>query len=319
MSLQDVIGSGPLGRGTARRLVELGESVRLVSRNPSPEIDGVEPWAADATRPESLRPALEGAAVVHNCANAPYHRWVQDLPPIWRGALDATRRAGARLVIGTNLYAFGAPTAQFTEESAIRPCSSKGRVRAMLEAEALAAHRHGELEVAIVRASDFYGPSVRESALGDRFFGSVLNSRPATLIGPLDVPHSYTYLPDFTATMAAVGARDDTWGSNWIVPSAPPVTGRELEALLAAAAPSGQPPEVRSMGLGMLRFGGLFVPAARALVEMYYEFDRPFTVDSSYTERTLDLAPTPLDRGFMETVQWFASPATTGGIPALVE
>ena len=45
----------------------------------------------------------------------------------------------------------------------------------------------------------------------------------------------------------------------------------------------------------MLRFGELFAPAARAMVEMYYEFDRPFTVDSFHTERTLGLAPTPFD------------------------
>ncbi len=73
------------------------------------------------------------------------------------------------------------------------------------------------------------------------------------------------------------------------------------------------------MGLGMLRLGGLFVPAARAMAEMYYEFDRPFTVDSSHSERTLGLAPTPLDRGFAETVEWFAPPVAAGGIPAHVE
>ena len=319
MSVHVVIGSGPLGKETARRLVAVGEFVRLVSRHPSSEIDGVEPWAADATRPESLRPAFEGAALVYNCACALYHRWTQDLPPVWRGVLEATRRAGARLVIGTNLYAFGAPTAPFTEESPNNPCSSKGRVRAMLETEALEAHRRGELKVAIVRGSDFYGPGVTNSSLGDRFFAPALTGKPATLIGLLDVPHSYTYLPDFADTMVAVGTRHDTWGRNWIVPSAPPVTGQELEMALRKALGEARGATVRSMGLGMLRFGGLFVPAARAMVEMYYEFDRPFTVDSSHSERTLGLAPTPLDRGFAETIQWFASPVTAGGIPVHVE
>ena len=318
MSMHVVVGSGPLGRETARKLAALGESVRLISRHPPSGIDGVEPWAADATDPASLFAALEGAAVVYNCTSALYHRWVQDLPPIWRGVLDATRKAGARLVIGTNLYAFGAPTAPFTEESPNNPCSSKGKVREMLEEEALEAHRRGELEVAIVRGSDFYGPGVTQSGLGDRFFGAALNGKSATLIGRLDVPHSYTYLADFAATMAAVGTRDDTWGRNWIVPTAPPVTGRGMEAALREAIGAGngsrgeaQGATVRSMGLGTLRFGGLFVPAARAMVEMYYQFDRPFTVDSSHTERTLGLAPTPLDRAFTETVQWFASPQSS--------
>ena len=325
MSIHVVVGSGPLGKGTARKLVALGESVRLVSRNPPSGIDGVESFAADATSPESLRPALEGAAVVYNCTSAPYHRWTQDLPPVWRGVLDATRKAGARLVIGTNLYAFGAPTAPFTEESPNNPCSSKGRVRAMLETEALEAHHRGELEVAIVRGSDFYGPGVTNSSLGDRFFAPTVTGKPATLTGLLDVPHSYTYLPDFADTMAVVGTRDDTWGRNWIVPSAPPVTGREMEVALRGALGEArgalsevQGVTVRSMGLGMLRFGGLFVPAARAMVEMYYQFDRPFTVDSSRSERTLGLAPTPLDRGFAETVQWFASPAIAGETSARV-
>jgi nucleoside-diphosphate-sugar epimerase len=272
----------------------------------------VETVSADATDTQALTRAAAGASVIYNCANAPYHRWPADLPPIWRSVQHAAAANGARLVIGTNLYAYGDPGRALTSESEIAPCSRKGRVRAMLETEALEADAGGELSVTLVRASDFYGPEVTDSALGERFFGPAIAGKTASLAGRLDVPHSWVYLPDFAATMAAAGTSDDSWGRTWIVPAAPPVTGKELEAAVRArleqglGSARGEDFHISSMGKGALRLGGLFVPAAREMVEMYYEFDRPFVSDGSGAERLLGVTPTSLDEGLARTLEWYA-------------
>ena len=55
----------------------------------------------------------------------------------------------------------------------------------------------------------------------------------------------------------------------------------------------------------MMRLAGLFVPAARASVEMMYEFTRPFVVDSRRIERELGLKATPVADALEQTVLWY--------------
>jgi hypothetical protein len=45
----------------------------------------------------------------------------------------------------------------------------------------------------------------------------------------------------------------------------------------------------------VLRLGGLFQPTAREFIEMRYQFERPFVLDSSAAEQTFGLKPTDLD------------------------
>ena len=55
----------------------------------------------------------------------------------------------------------------------------------------------------------------------------------------------------------------------------------------------------------MRRLAGLFIPDARASVEMMYEFTAPFVVDSTRFEREFSLAATPIQSGIERTVAWY--------------
>ena len=55
----------------------------------------------------------------------------------------------------------------------------------------------------------------------------------------------------------------------------------------------------------MLRLGGLFIPEAREMVEMTYEFDRPFIVDSSKFVNAFGDVSTPLREAIRATVDWY--------------
>jgi hypothetical protein len=55
----------------------------------------------------------------------------------------------------------------------------------------------------------------------------------------------------------------------------------------------------------MLRLAGLFDPGAREMVEMSYEFDRDFVVESTESEAALGLTPTPLDESIAATTDWY--------------
>ena len=65
------------------------------------------------------------------------------------------------------------------------------------------------------------------------------------------------------------------------------------------------PSALRTMGATMLRLVGLFVPEVREMMEMRYQFEKPFVVDGSSFERTFGLRATPLADVVHRTVAWY--------------
>jgi hypothetical protein len=51
----------------------------------------------------------------------------------------------------------------------------------------------------------------------------------------------------------------------------------------------------------------LFIPEAKESVEMMYEFDQPFIVDSSKFENTFGVKATPMRETMKATVAWYQS------------
>jgi nucleoside-diphosphate-sugar epimerase len=89
----------------------------------------------------------------------------------------------------------------------------KGRARAAMTAELLAAADAGRVRVAIGRASDFFGPGVTAgSTLGERVFGNALAGRRADFIGNPGLRHTYSYVPDIAAGLATLGTDDRAAG-----------------------------------------------------------------------------------------------------------
>ena len=66
-------------------------------------------------------------------------------------------------------------------------------------------------------------------------------------------------------------------------------------------------PRIGTMGRGMLRLGGLFIPAAKEVIEMLYQFEQPFVVDSrKFVQRFGgEAGPTPLRTALTETVAYY--------------
>ena len=107
-----------------------------------------------------------------------------------------------------NLYGYG-PTGgkAMTEDLPLAATTSKGRARAAMTADLLAAAEAGRVRVAIGRASDFFGPGVTESTLGQRVFGHAVAGKRADFIGNPDLPHTYSYVPDIAAGLGHPGHR----------------------------------------------------------------------------------------------------------------
>jgi nucleoside-diphosphate-sugar epimerase len=253
--------------------------------------------------------------VVYQCAQPAYTTWAQRFPALQAGVLAGAEAAGAKLVVAENLYMYGKVDRPMTEDLPYAATTRKGRVRAAMSKALLAAHRAGRVRVAIGRGSDFYGPGVLESSLGERVFFPALAGKSASAIGDLNQPHSYTYIDDFGAALANLGERDEALGRAWHVPNAPTVTTREVIAAICRQL--GLPPKVGGMGRLMLLLGGLVIPEARESIEMIYQFERPFIVDHSDYARTFGDHATPLEEGLRRTIAWYREQARREGKPVL--
>ena len=216
--------------------------------------------------------------------------------------LAAAESAGARLVSVENVYMYGhANGSAFTEDRPHAAHTVKGKLRGRMSNDLLAAHAAGRVEVAIGRASDYYGPRGGvQSNLGDRVFRPVLKGKAASVLGDPDQPHTYTFVPDIAAGLAVLGEHPDAPGQVWHLPNDPAEkTTRELVNLAYAAA--GTTGQVRSVPNLVLRALGVFNPTVRELQEMRYEFQEPFIVDSTKIT-ALGVKPTPYAEGIAQTL-----------------
>jgi nucleoside-diphosphate-sugar epimerase len=302
MATQLVVGAGPIGTAVATLLAESGDEVRLVSRSGSgPQHARIDRVSADASDSERLGALAAQAATVFNCVNPAYHRWPTDWPPIAAALLAAAERSGAVLATASNLYGYGPVEGVMTEDLPLAATGPKGRVRARMFADALAAHKAGRLRMTEVRGSDYVGPGA-ESHLGERVVPRLLAGRKASVVGSADQPHSWTYTLDMARMLVTAAGDERAWGRAWHAPSNAPRTQRDAVADLAAVA------GVPAVGVSVapkvaLTVMGLVNPTVRELKETLYQFERPFVMDSSAAQQTFGLAPTPWDEVLAATLR----------------
>ncbi|MGY1635286.1 NAD-dependent epimerase/dehydratase family protein [Geodermatophilus sp. SYSU D00742] len=293
MALHVIVGKGPVGTTTAELLAAQGHRVRVLSRSGGTSTDAVEHRAVDAADAGALTEAARGAAAVYNAVNPPYHRWATDWPPVAAALLSAAERTGAVLVTMSNLYGYGRPDGPMTTDSPLAATDLKGRVRAAMWRDALAAHGAGRIRTAEARAADFVGPQVpaTHSHLV-RQLPALRRGRRAWVVGDPDAPRSWAYLPDVAATLVALGTDERALGRAWHVPSTAPRSQRQAIGDLAEA--MGVPPvPVSGIPWPVLRAVGLVSPMMREVVDIRHQFDQAFVVDAAATTAVLGLTATP--------------------------
>ncbi|MDX2378937.1 MAG: NAD-dependent epimerase/dehydratase family protein [Acidimicrobiia bacterium] len=280
-----VLGAGPVGRALTERLVEVGRAVRVVTRSGNANVaKEVEVVAGDVADPSAARRACAGASVVYSCVGLDYAGWPAKWPPMMEGMLAGAESAGARFVFMDNCYMYGPVDVAMTEDLPLTDYGKKPATRSKLTQMWQEAHAAGRVEAASVRASDFYGPGVSASALGDTSIGRMAKGKSAQVFGDPDLPHSFTYVPDIARGLISVADADDAFGQAWNVPNASDRTLRDILTLVAADL--GRELKIQAMPKWMLSGVGVFNTNVRELKEMLYQWERPFHVDSSkFAER----------------------------------
>jgi nucleoside-diphosphate-sugar epimerase len=303
--LHVVYGTGPVGMAILDELVAKGKNVRMANRSGKADLpEGVELVSGDASDPTFTRQASKGAAVVYQALNPPYDKWPELFPPLQDAVIKGAASAEAKLVSMENVYMYGSTGGKpLTEDTPYAAHTRKGQVRAKMARDLLAAHESGQVRAVIGRASDFYGPRVLVSAMGERVFRPALEGKSAQVLGDPDVPHTYTYVPDVGKALVILGERDEALGQAWHIPSAKTVTTRQFVDIVFEE--TSFSPKIQSTPKLLLRLAGLFNSQVRELLEMWYEFEEPFILDSTKFETAFGDIATPLAEAIQQTVSWY--------------
>jgi nucleoside-diphosphate-sugar epimerase len=304
MSKHVIVGVGQVGRHLADLLVTQGHDVTVVSRSGSGP-DGATKVAADVADRERLIAVAKGAEVLYNCVNPAYHKWAQDWPPMADSILATAEATGAVLATLGNLYVYGPVDGPLTEDLPPAATGTKGRVRAKMWEDMLAAHRAGRVRVTELRGSDYFGPGASDqSYLGERFVPAVLAGKRVMFPRDPNVPHAWTYLPDVARALAVAGMDERAWGRAWHVPTGEALSAKAFGARLAtlAGAPA---PRITEIPRLVMSAAGLVSPMLRELRETDHQWDRPFVLDSSDFEKTFGVSPTPLDDALQAVIAYW--------------
>ncbi|WP_233801019.1 NAD-dependent epimerase/dehydratase family protein [Paraburkholderia sp. HP33-1] len=277
--------AGAAGQSIGAALGAAGRDYRVVgrSREALQRTFGHDPHAEIITwnpdDPASIRTAAAGLQTVVYLVGVPYDQFAQH-PPLMEKTLAGVTAAGVeRFILVGTVYPYGRARGNpISEDHPREPHTFKGRMRLAQEKLVLAAHVRNSFETLVLRLPDFYGPGVERSLLHDIFVGAATGRR-AQVLGPIDVPHEFIYLPDVGPVVEQLTRTPEAYGRWWHLAGAGTITPREVAR--EAYALAGREPKLMVAGKGMLRVLGLFNPLMRELVEMNYLMTEPVVLDDS--------------------------------------
>jgi nucleoside-diphosphate-sugar epimerase len=300
--------TGAIGESVAAALRARGESYRAVGRDRA-SLDkafGSDPLAetavwnpADAT---SARAALRGADAAVYLVGVPYNHFELH-PVVMRQTLDAAMAEGVEeiLLVGT-VYPYGRSQATPAREDHPRtPHTVKGKMRKQQEDLLLEADAAGKIRGTVLRLPDFYGPRIKNSFL-DGVFTAAATGGTANLIGPIDRPHQFVYVPDVGPVVLDLLRHPEAHGRWWHFAGDETMSVQQIVSMVGELA--GRPVKTRVFGMGMLRVVGLFQPILREMIEMNYLFTDPFIMDDSALSALLGgVKKTPLREGLARSLE----------------
>ena len=301
--MHTILGAGGvIGTELLKQLVSGRESIRLVARNPKTTAGVAQLVTADISDLDQTISAVSGSSVVYLLVGLKYDAsiWRELWPRIMRNAIEACKRANAKLIFFDNVYMYGKVTGAMTEDTPFNPSSRKGEIRAKIATMLLDEIKGGGVRALIARAADFYGPSARTSIANILVFDKLARREKASWLVNDSVPHSFTFTSDAGKSLAMLAASETSWNQTWHVPTAAqPPTGKEFVRL--AATRFGVEPRYRVLTPFMLKVAGVFNSDVRELGEMLYQYDSPYVFDSSKFTKAFGFEPTDYATGIEQT------------------
>ncbi len=302
-----VVGYGAVGRETVKLLLDHGDKVRVAQRSqPGRLFVEAEFVAADVLDPEGALNACAGSDAVICALGFPYDSriWRKNWPKAMTNLLAACEKAKARFIFADNLYMYGPQTGTLKEDTPLTDFGRKPKLRAEITRLWQEAHAQGRVEAVAVRASDFYGPDAPTSVISVHCVKNLLAGKAAIAPYPVIFPHDVTYVPDFArALVTLLDAPAEDYGQAWHVPNAPTKTYHAL--IEQTARLIGVAPQMRVIPEILLQLAGLFTRQTYELIEMRFQVDRPYLVNTQKFSKRFWSDATSFEDGLRATIAFY--------------
>lgn len=291
---------GGVGRAVAEEFHRQGWQVSgLVRKGRAGELpDWAWPVEADLTDAEAVAKAASSKVdVVFNGLNAPYHRWAELAKPLYAAALAVAERLGALHLFPGNVYGFGERMPdRLTPDLVAAPTSDKGRIRVEIERSFAEAARAGRVRTCILRAGDFFGPTITGQSWLSVLIAAKAGQGVIHSPGPENVAHAWAYLPDLARAFVRLAEQRDRLDA-FEVFHFEGHTASIADIAAAAGIVHQRPMRVRRVPGLVFTLIGLFDPVIRASREMAYLWRVPHRLADRRLEMiTGPLVATPLSK-----------------------
>lgn len=299
--MQTILGAnGQIGEELARELKRnFTSDIRIVSRNAKKVNDTDSVFSADLSNREQAIEAVKGSEIAYFTLGLPISSelWEEQFPLITRNVIDACKINGTKLVFFDNTYMYPQDDRILTEGTPFAPVGRKGKVRRKMAEMVLKEIQSGELEAAICRAPEFYGPGKTQSITNTLIFNNIKEGKKLKVPLSADKKRSLIWTPDASRATALIGNTPDAFGQTWHLPvdeSHP--TYREFIALTSDI--YGKQFNYAVVPKFAFKIGSWFNDKVKELLELLprYEHDNIFD-DSKFKKRFPDFEVTTYKQG----------------------
>ena len=293
---------GVIANELVKELSNKGKKIRLVSRTPNKLPGAMEMFPADLSDAQQTINAVSGSEVVFLVAGLKYNLkvWRELWPKIMHNAIEACKKANARLIFLDNVYMYGKMNGPMTEQTPFHPSSKKGEIRAEIATMLLNEMQQGNLTACIARSADFYGPHAKTSVVNILVLDKFAKREKAAWLLNDSVRHSFTFTPDAGKSLMLLAESDKSWNQTWHIPTASePPTGKQFIEM--AAKEFKAEPKYRILTRPMIKLAGFFNSDLRDLYEMLYQYESDYIFDSTKFDRAFEYKPAAYADGIHET------------------
>ncbi|MCP4184544.1 MAG: NmrA family NAD(P)-binding protein [Hyphomicrobiales bacterium] len=296
--------NGNIGNHAVRAFCKAGWQVRAITRNGQfNHAQGIETASANAMDKAQVISATRGCGYIINCVNPPYPKWQDMCMPIAVNMITAAAQHKAVHLFPANVYNYGTQIpAKITNETPMRPDTKKGHIRLDMELlfEQFAVEKN--VQTLILRAGDFFGGSHSQSSWFDTVVTKSLAKGKITYPGPMNVVHSWAYLPDMAQAFVKIAEQSNEL-SNFepFLFKGHAITGNELKAAIEQVIEKSC--KLSGLPWPLLRFAGLFSPMMREISEMSYLWHSPHQMGDRKLQQTIrNVEHTPLVQAVFQSL-----------------
>lgn len=220
--MQTILGAnGIIGETLAKELHNsYTRDIRIVGRNPQRVHATDEVFQADLLNAEQTYKALAHTDVAYLTVGVPLDSatWLRQWPEILRNVIDACSQRQCKLVYFDNTYAYPQNQSIQQEGTPLVGKGKKGRAKKMAAELLLQAMARGELEAAIARAPEFYGPGKTKGITNGMVFRRLRKGLQPKIPVKDNTLRTLIYTPDAGRATALIGNTPDAFGQTWHLP-----------------------------------------------------------------------------------------------------